>query len=408
MKPSPFTNITATFKNNEALLILCVQVALLHTGMGLITPILPLYAKTFSVSATMIGFLLTSQMLPRVFINVPTGRLADRWGAHKILVFAAGIVTLSAIGGGLAPNYTFFLGTRLLQGVGTGVSLTAGFAYAASISKPENRAQFISLYQGSFILGLGIGPMIGGTIAQYYGYQMPFFVYAVMAVIIGFWMYLRLPDTNEIRERKKPQSGHTRNLYSGRHILRHPGILLISLIGVVSGFTRGGIRNMAIALQADSLGMVESQIGLVMSGILLMTFAALYFMGNIAVNYDRKKITIGSWFLVALAILMISSADNFVTFLLSASLFGLAAGIGGVIPPVYVADIADDESSGLAIGILRTFSDGGAMLGPLAMGWIIDQASIRTGMLLNAALIIVVVSFFWRLAPELKMTEQIA
>ena len=163
-QPGP-GSIIRVFKSNEAFLILCVQVAVLHIGQGLITPILPLYAQTFAVSITLVGFLITSQSLPRVFVNLPAGRLADQWGAHRLLAIAAGIVTLSAIGGGLAPNYFALLLTLLLQGVGTGMSQTAGFTYAAIISQPATRARYMSLYQGSFLLGAGIGPIIGGFTA---------------------------------------------------------------------------------------------------------------------------------------------------------------------------------------------------------------------------------------------------
>lgn len=75
--PGP-VSITSAFKNNEAFLILCVQVSVLNVGQGLITPILPLYAQTFAVSITLVGFLLTSQSLPQIFVNLPTGRLADK------------------------------------------------------------------------------------------------------------------------------------------------------------------------------------------------------------------------------------------------------------------------------------------------------------------------------------------
>lgn len=77
-KQSPLNSIFSTFRSNEAFLILCIQVAVLHIGQGLITPILPFYAQTFAVSITWVGFLLTSQALPRVLPNYrPNGLLAN-------------------------------------------------------------------------------------------------------------------------------------------------------------------------------------------------------------------------------------------------------------------------------------------------------------------------------------------
>src|SRR3972149_9420074 len=124
--------ILGTFRDNESFLILCVQVFVLHIGQSLIVPILPLYAQTFGVSVTLVGFLLTLQAVPRIFANLPAGQLADRYGAHRLLAVAAGIVTFSAVAGGLAPNYTVFLLTRLVQGGGTGVSPTGGVGSRAT------------------------------------------------------------------------------------------------------------------------------------------------------------------------------------------------------------------------------------------------------------------------------------
>jgi DHA1 family multidrug resistance protein-like MFS transporter len=408
--PPPGTaSIVSAFKNSEAFLILCVQVAVLNVGQGLITPILPLYAQTFAVSITLVGFLLTSQSLPRIFVNLPTGRWADKWGAHRLMALAAGIVTISAIGGGLAPNYFIFMLTRLLQGVGTGMSQTAGFTYTATVSQPATRARYMSLYQGSFLLGIGIGPIIGGFTAQFLNYRAPFFVYAVLAAVAGLWMYLRLPDPRQAGSRsqlgRRTQPGF---LVSIRQMLTHPGVMLVSLVGFTWGITRSASRNMAIPLQGSELGLAEGQIGLALSAVFIMTFLALYLVGTLADRFGRKTVIIPSSLLTAATLAVVAVAPTYGLYLFGAVAFGLAAGIGTPVPAAYVADAADEESQGMAIGIYRTLGDSGAVVGPLVMGWIIDQSSISAGLLINAGLIVVVTLAFWILAPELKTQEQAA
>lgn len=410
-QPGPGTpgpgSIIRTFKSNEAFLVLCIQVAVIHIGLGLIAPILPLYAQTFAVSITLVGFLLTSQSLPRVFVNLPTGRLADKWGAHRLLALAAAIVTISAIGGGLAPNYFVFLLTRLLQGVGTGMSQTAGFTYTATVSQRVSRARYMSLYQGSFLLGAGIGPIIGGYTAQYLNYRAPFFVYAFLATVVGVWMVLRLPDPRLSGNR--PQPGHEEQpglLDATRQMLTHPGVMLISLIGFTWGITRSASRNMAFALQGNELGLTEGQIGLILSATFIMTFAALYLVGTLADRFGRKAVIVPSSILTAAALVILAVAPTFSLFLFGAVVFGLVSGISNPVPAAYVADVADEEAQGMAIGIFRTLGDSGAVVGPLLMGWIIDQSSISSGLLLNAGLIVVVVLVFWFLAPEPKVQKQ--
>lgn len=396
------TGLWQTFRDNEAMLLLCLQVALLHIGQGLITPILPLYAQTFAVSTALVGFLLTAQMLPRVFVNVPAGQLADRWGAHRMLVVAAAVVTASAIAGGLVNSYWLLLLTRLLQGIGTGISQTAGFTYAATLSTPANRARFISLYQGSFLLGAGIGPIIGGFVAEYYGFRMPFFLYAAVAIGIGLWIYWRLPDPRRVAQRDQVVRRRPPFIQAFRQVIGIRGVLLVSLLGMVGGVTRGASRNMAIPLQGDALGLSEGQIGLVLSAAFFMTFIALFLVGTLADRVGRKAVIIPSWLAMALAVALMGSLSGFGPYVGSVVLFGLAFGIGIPVPAVYVADAAGDDNQGTAIGVFRSFTDMGAVIGPLLMGWIIDLADIGAGLLANAVLILVAVVAFALLAPNLS------
>jgi MFS family permease len=322
---------------------------------------------------------------------------------------AAGIVTLSAIAAGLAPNYVTFMLALLLQGVGTGMSQTAGFTYAATVSQPATRARYISLYQGSFLLGIGIGPIIGGLTAQFFNYRVPFFVYALFAALVGGWMYVRLPDPrlsgSQAQPGRRVQPGF---LVSIRQMLTYPGVMLVSLISLVWGITRSAGRNMAIPLRGSELGLTESQIGLALSGIFIMTFVALYLVGALADRFGRKSIIVPSSLLTAVTLAIVAVAPGYGLYLFGAVAFGLGAGVGIPVPAAYVADAADEDSQGMAIGIFRTLGDSGAMVGPLLMGWIIDQSSLSSGLLVNAGLIVVVTLAFWLLAPELKTQKQTA
>ena len=191
-------------------------------------------------------------------------------------------------------------------------------------------------------------------------------------------------------------------------MLTHPGVMLVSLVGFTWGITRSASRNMAIPLQGNELGLTEGQIGLALSAIFIMTFLALYLVGTLADRFGRKTVIIPSSLLTAVTLAMVAVAPTYGLYLFGAVAFGLAAGIGTPVPAAYVADAADEESQGMAIGIFRTLGDSGAVVGPLLMGWIIDQSSISLGLLVNASLIVVVTLAFWILAPELKTQEQIA
>jgi MFS family permease len=395
------------FRNNEALLILCVQVFVLHIGQSLIVPLLPLYAETFVINTTLVGLLLTFQAVPRVFISLPAGRLADRWGANRTLFVAAMVVALSGIIGGLAPNYAVLLISRIVQGFGTAISMISGLTYAANISNSENRGRHVSLFQGSFLLGNSIGPVIGGYTAQFLGYQAPFFVYAVLSVLVAIWILVRLPDPRsigggtDILRKKRPDF-----MVSMRSMLRNPGVVLVSMISLLAAYTRRGSRDMALPLIGSQIGATEGQIGFALTAIFLMNALVIYWAGSLADRYGTKAVIVPSWIITALGLFLLGYAPVYSILLLGASIYGLGAGVGSPVPAAYVAAVVDEESQGMAMGVYRTFNDIGLIIGPTVMGWIADSSGIANGVIANAAVVAAAAVIFYFFAPDPEKSKQ--
>lgn len=154
---------------NEILTILCIEVALMMLGIGLVSPVLPQYAHTFGVNITLVGLIITAFGIARIIVDIPAGALTNRWGRRPVLVMGPLIQGISSIGCGLAVNYGMLLCFRFLQGIGSAMYTTAAIVMLADISTPANRGRLMSYYQGSLLLGSGLGPTMGGFIAQYFG-----------------------------------------------------------------------------------------------------------------------------------------------------------------------------------------------------------------------------------------------
>ena len=82
-------------------------------------------------------------------------------------------------------------------------------------------------------------------------------------------------------------------------------------------------------------------------------------------------------------------------------MLAIGTGISGPAPAAYAADVIPEESRGLGMGLFRTYSDVGFVIGPLLLGWIADVTdSFRWSLLFNAALMASAVTVFAVFARE--------
>ena len=81
------------FRENGAILVLCVATAVSMSGLGIITPVLPLFAREFGIGTTAIGIVVGIFGLARLLMNIPSGFIGERFG-RKV-----------SIGGGLQYRF---------------------------------------------------------------------------------------------------------------------------------------------------------------------------------------------------------------------------------------------------------------------------------------------------------------
>jgi MFS family permease len=118
------------------------------------------------------------------------GRAVDRLGARRMFVFGFAVFGLASFAGGLASTPGVLVGARVVQGAGGALLFPATLAlinntFAAGPAR--NRA--LSLWGVAGSLGAVAGPMAGGVITNYLGWEWVFFVNAPLtlaAVVAAF------------------------------------------------------------------------------------------------------------------------------------------------------------------------------------------------------------------------------
>jgi EmrB/QacA subfamily drug resistance transporter len=130
------------------------------------------------------------------------GKFGDRFGKTK--VFQLGM--LSFITGSLfcafSPNLLILIASRVFQAFGASMMSANGLALVTYYTTPENRGRAIGLNSITLAGALALGPVLGGILSQFYGWQSIFQINLPIGIVGFLIVWLIVPETEKVEEVK--------------------------------------------------------------------------------------------------------------------------------------------------------------------------------------------------------------
>lgn len=339
-------------------------------GLSMVAPILPAYAESFQVSYTLVGFVISSFAVTRMFLDMPAGILARKYNKKTIMITGLLLIVVSSVLAGFAPNYVILVIARMIEGAGSALYVTTATVFLAQIAGKEKRGQWMSLYMGMLLLGSIFGPTFGGVIATMYDIRMPFFAYAITAGL-GIIPTLILPN---ITNSSNTHSGLSRKtiFHDMKQVLSYPSYLLATFATFTLFFIRTGVRTTIVPLFAgNNLGLDADAIGLVLTIAGITTALTMIPMGKISDRIGRRIPLILCLILSAAVTIVIPYSIDFLTLAIVFAIYGAVIGLSGPIA-AYVTDVSPQDKLEVSMGLYRMISDMGFVAGPLLLGYLAD------------------------------------
>ena len=100
------------------------------------------------------------------------------------------------------------------------------------------------------------------------------------------------------------------------------------------------------------------------------------------------------------SMLLFMAAPNYLWFVAACVIWGVVSSVGGTAPAAYAADSAPPGMNAAAMSTFRMFGDMGYVIGPIALGLIVDAQGAQTALIAAALLSMGVGVAFWKFAPE--------
>lgn len=166
----------------------------MFTGIAALFPVVPLYVRSHGGTSADIALFVAGPLVASTLVQLPTGHLVDRIGRKPVLIGSR--LLYAALSGGLflnlGPLWLLAL-LRVGQGASGGAYVPALRAALADLTPPGERGHRYAQLQGCEMVGLLLGPAIGGAIAlwEYSG----IFAASGIAVLLGLGAIIRMPET---------------------------------------------------------------------------------------------------------------------------------------------------------------------------------------------------------------------
>jgi len=378
-------------KENGSIFVICLATAISMIGQGIITPVLPLFAKELGVRTAAVGLVVGTFGISRIFMNLPSGFIAERYGRRLLmgvgLLFGAAGLFLT----GASHSLLEMAAWRFVSGSGSAMFTTGALSFIAAVSTPQNRGRLMSLQLGSLLVGTDIGPMIGGLVADNMGFRWPFYIAAMISTGTALGVFAALRDVSADLESSAPglfgsweSRKEGRDMGAIRSLLSNPTFLIVNFFTLLVFFTRAGSRQTIMPLLAtEKAGMSATQLGFLFFLMTTINLILVMPAGAVTDRFGRKAVIFPGAFLTLLGLSLFAWTSTPLAYFGAAFLLGLGSGLIGSSPAAYAGDMAPPGKTGTTLGLYRTFGDVGFIIGPIFLGWAADVFNQRFGDLLG-------------------------
>ncbi len=352
-------------------------------GLGIVWPLVPVYAVELGAGGFQIGLIIASFNLARTFFNPLAGRLSDRWGRKSFIVLGMLLYAVVSVLYVLAARVETLILVRLLHGMTSVLVAPIAMALVADIAPKDRMGLYLGTQNMAVMLGLGVGPVAGGIIRDYFGMHTAFYAMGGLALLTFLGIALFLPADRERERQQKKQAIPPFTI-----LLRNRIILGLFLLRLFLAAGQGTVYAF-LPLLAMQIHLTSSQVGIIL-GVNIFLIASLQRLcGGLADRTNPMVMIIGGSLISGLAVWGIPLGKGFIMVLACNILMGIGNGVsmpGGL---VLTGRAGKELGMGATMGLTDAGWSLGMIVSPILSGMIMDHLGLTSIFAAGGILIII-------------------
>jgi len=366
----------------------------------LISPGFATFGDSGGLSNLTIGLIIAIFGIGRLIADFFTSPMADIRGERFVLVVSSGLVAVASFVMAIDVSDTSMLVGRAIQGIGSGMFMTAALIFVARVASPADRANAFALYQTSILIGAIIGPAVGGVIIAFAGIAGVLMTIGVMSLMVTAVVLTLFDRGGPIEQAGTGKTSHFIALKEFSSLER-PLVLSALAVNFMLFLTRTTVLWFIVpTILHRNLGAGPMTIGLLLGICAVANMAGSIVSGKIVRTYGSERTLVVSSLACGLGIATCQAQLSIAGMVAPLSLLGVGTGLLGTSVSTLVIERWPAFNISTMMASMRTSGDVGYLTGPILIGLSLDYNVIDPAM----SLVVIGVAVALTIVPWITTT----
>ncbi len=344
---------------------------IVFVGMGIIAPILPIYAEELGATGFALGIIMAAYAVSGGLLQPFVGTLSDRHGKKGFLI--AGLIMFGLTGYvyTIAGSVAQLVMIRFFHGAGSALIFPIAMAYIIE-SAEDHVGKYLGWFNIAIFAGIGAGPVLGGFFLDLLGKNAGFYAMAVLSIVSAILVIAILPGRAADRptEKRLPIFSLFRQMMKSRRVR---GILLARMATMIIMVPTFAFLPL---LMMQQMGASGSQIGTVIACRTLVNAVFQVPFGKLADTRDQNRLLMAGSIMIGISMCCVPFAKGVIPLLLLFAVIGLGEAISWPAMGALAATEGKHFGQGSMMGVFNMAMNLGVFIGAMGVGALVDLFSI--------------------------------